>query len=134
MTRIQKVYAAGISLVFFTGIFLYFFYKFTDRWGAALVVAAGLTLFQLVLWLPARRHSLLSFVSAFIPAGVFAQVFATGGLRSCAGLWIGIGLTVATLVLNRFRWPSSRSSTQTWTGILAALVLFSAIAGILSVL
>ena len=71
--------------MFFTGIFLYFFYKFTDRWGAALVVAAGLTLFQLVLWLPARRHSLLSFVSAFIPAGVFAQVFATGGLRSCAG-------------------------------------------------
>ena len=120
--------------MFFAGIFLYFFYKFTDRWGAALVVAAGLTLFQLVLWLPARRHSLLSFVSAFIPAGVFAQVFATGGLRSCAGLWIGIGLTVATLVLNRFRWPASRSSTQTWTGILAALVLFSAIAGILSVI
>ena len=45
-----------------------------------------------------------------------------------------LGLTVATLVLNRFRWPKSRSSTQTWTGILAALVLFSAIAGILSVL
>ena len=118
--------------MFFTGIFLYFFYKFTDRWGAALVVAAGLTLFQLVLWMPARRHSLLSFVAAFIPAGVFAQVFATGGLRPCAGLWTGIGLTVATLVLSRFRWPKSRSTTQTWTGILAALVLFSAIAGILS--
>ena len=120
--------------MFFTGIFLYFNFKFAHHWAAALAVAAGLTLFQLVLWMPARRHSLLSFVAAFIPAGVFAQVFATGGLRPCAGMWIGIGLTVATLVLNRFRWPKSRSSTQTWTGILAALVLFSAIAGILSVL
>ena len=87
--------------MFFTGIFLYFFYKFTDRWGAALVVAAGLTLFQLVLWMPARRHSLLSFVAAFIPAGVFAQVFATGGLRPCAGVWIGIGLTVARSLARR---------------------------------
>ena len=120
--------------MFFTGIFLYFFYKFTDHWGAALVVAAGLTLFQLVLWMPARRHSLLSFVLAFIPAGVFAQVFATGGLRPCTGLWLGIGFTIATLILNRLHWPASRSTTQTWTGILAAIVLFSAIAGVLSAL
>ena len=120
--------------MFFAGIFLYFFYKFTEHWAAALVVAAGLTLFQLVLWMPARRHNLLSFVAAFIPAGIFAQVFATGGLRPCAMLWVGIALTAGVLVLNRFRWPDTRSSTQTWTGILAAIVLFSAIAGILTVL
>ena len=63
---------------------------------------------------------------------VFAAVFATGGLRSCAGLWIGAGFTLALLVLNRLRWPDSRTTTQAWSGLLAAMVILSTIAGILS--
>ncbi|MCR4859612.1 MAG: hypothetical protein K5910_02990 [Bacteroidales bacterium] len=132
MTRIQKIAAAGISLVFFTGIFLYFQFKFTDRWTGALVVAAGLTLFQLLLWLPARKHDLINFSLAFLPAGIFAAVFATGGLRNCAGTWIGAGITLVLLILFRLRWPESRATTQTWAGLLAAMLIFSAVAGILS--
>ena len=132
MPRIQKYIAAGISLVFFTGIFLYFNFRFARHWAAALAVAAGLTLYQFLLWLPSRQRNLISFSVAFIPAGVFAAVFATGGLRSCAGLWLGAALSLALLVLGRLDWPSSRTTTQAWSGILAAMLILSAIAGVLS--
>ena len=132
MTRVQKYCAAGISLVFFTGIFLYFNFKFAHHWAAALAVAAGLTLFQLLLWMPSLHRNLISYAVCFLPAGVFAAVFATGGLRSCVGLWIGAGFTLALLVLNRLRWPDSRTTTQAWSGLLAAMVILSTIAGILS--
>lgn len=132
MTRTQKYFAAGISLVFFTGIFLYFRVRFSHHWGAALIVAAGLTLFQLLLWLPNRHRNLISYSVAFIPAGIFAAVFATGGLRSCAGLWVGAALTLALLVLGRLDWPESRTTTQAWSGLLAAMLILSAIAGALS--
>ena len=132
MTRIQKYYAAGISLVFFTGIFLYFLCKFTDHWAAALTVAAGLTLFQLLLWMPNRSRNLITYAVSFLPAGIFAAVFATGGLRNCAGLWLGAAFTGVLLVLGRLHWPESRTTTQAWSGLLAAMIIFSTIAGILS--
>ena len=84
MTRLQKYFAAGISLVFFTGIFLYFRVRFSHNLGAALIVAAGLTLFQFLLWLPTRHRNLISYSVAFIPAGIFAAVFATGGVFTTA--------------------------------------------------
>ena len=132
MTRIQKYFAAGISLVFFTGIFLYFRVRFSHHWAAALAVAGGLTLFQLLLWMPTRHRNLISYSVAFLPAGIFAAVFATGGLRSCAGLWIGAAFTLALLVLGRLEWPDSRTTTQAWSGLLAAMLILSAVAGILS--
>ena len=132
MTRIQKIYAAGISLVFFTGIVLYFKVRFAQHWAAALAVAAGLTIFQFVLWLPTRHRNLITYAFAFLPAGIFAAVFATGGLRSCAGLWVGAALTLVLLVLNRLDWPDSRTTTQAWSGLLAAMIILSTIAGILS--
>jgi len=132
MTGVQKICAAGISLVFCTGIFLYFYFKFAHHWGAALAVAAGLTLFQWVLWLPSRHHNLITYAVSFLPAGIFAAVFATGGLRPCAGLWLGIGTTLALLILSRLPWPSSRTTTQAWSGILAAMIILSAIAGVLA--
>ena len=70
MTRVQKYCAAGISLVFFTGIFLYFNFKFAHHWSAALAVAAGLTLFQLLLWMPSLHRNLISYAVCFLPAGV----------------------------------------------------------------
>lgn len=132
MIRAHKFTAAGISLVFATGIFLYFHAKFTPHWTAALAVALGLTVYHLILWIPAREHNLLTYAGTILPAGVFAHMFATGGLRSCPALWIGIVLTAAILVLNRLRWPESRQSTQAWTGLLITAILLSAVAGVLS--
>ena len=120
--------------MFATGVFLYFNAKFTDHWAAALVVALGLTAFHLILWIPARERNLLTYAVSVIPAGVFSHMFATGGLRPCSALWTGIALSLAVLAGNRFRWPESRGTTQVWTGLLIAAILFSAVAGVLSVL
>ncbi|MCR4823949.1 MAG: hypothetical protein K5849_01175 [Bacteroidales bacterium] len=118
--------------MFATGIFLYFYTKFTPHWTAALVVALGLTAFHLILWIPARQHNLLTYTGTILPAGVFAHLFATGGLRPCPNLWIGIGLTLLILILNRIAWPESRNSTQFWAGILLAALFLSTIAGLLT--
>ena len=120
--------------MFATGVFLFFNTKFASHPLAALAVAAGLALFHLILWIPARERNLLSYVITILPAGVFSHMFATGGLRSCPALWIGAALTLAILVVNRLRWPESRTTTQVWTWMLISAILLSAIAGVLSAL
>lgn len=120
--------------MFAAGVFLYFNAKFTDHWAAALVVALGLTAFHLILWIPARERNLLSYAVTIIPAGVFSHLFATGGLRACPALWTGIALSAAVLAGNRLRWPEARGTTQVWTALLITAIVFSAVAGVLSVL
>lgn len=120
--------------MFAAGVFLYFDAKFTDHWAAALVIALGLTVYHLILWIPARERNLLSYAVTVIPAGVFSHLFATGGLRPCGTLWAGIALSFAVLAGNRLPWPESRGTTQIWTGLLIAAIVFSAAAGVLSAL
>ena len=49
--------------MFATGIFLCFHAKFTPHWTAALAVALGLTVYHLILWIPAREHNLLTYAA-----------------------------------------------------------------------
>lgn len=118
--------------MFAAGVFLYFHARFAAHWTAALAVALGLTLYHGILWIPARERNLLSYAVTIIPAGVFAQMFATGGLRPCPALWTGTALSLAVLAGNRLRWPESRGTTQVWTGLLLTAIVLSAVAGVLS--
>ena len=138
MTKLKKYYYITPALLYYIGLTLYFILKFPGRWLDTICAVACSLLAQILVCKLLKRRGPLTYSFSYLVPTALAVSAAASLLHmwSMANVWFVLSLlfAVAVVVGSRRLRSIPRNTTAVWMGVFIILVIFTFLAGLLSVL
>lgn len=121
----RRQYRAGIAFsVLFAAYSFYAISLDVDQWWMSVWFAVGVVGLQAFSWSVFRRRNLVSYALSFIPA-LSLLLFFTHSLNFLYIVLLGVS-EIGLIILCALDWPEARTSTYSWLGAAALLVVAAA--------
>lgn len=138
MTKTRKYFYIAPALLYYAGIVAYFVFRNSGAWINTICITALLLLVQIVVCMLAKRRSPLAYSFSYIVPTSFCVSAAAffADKMTMHHVWIGIGFLFAIIIIvgSRVLKAIPRNTTALWMGSFIMLVIFTFLAGLLSVL
>ena len=138
MTKTRKYFYIAPALLYYAGIIAYFAYRHSGGWINTICITVLLLLVQIVVCMLSKRRSPLAYAFSYIVPTSFCVSIAALFVANMTlyYVWLVLAVLFALIIIfgSRVLRAVPRNTTALWMGSFIMLVIFTFLAGLLSVL